>query len=143
MACGKHLAWDYVDQPPLIALFAWLTRHLFRTSVFSVRLLPALAGLLIVWLTGLIARELGGGRFAQGLAAVCTAYAGVYLILDHLFTMNAFEPLFWMGRAYAVIRIIKTGNQGLWLWFGVLAGIGLENKYTMAVSASRLLWVSC
>ena len=133
MACGEHLAWGYVDQPPLIALFAWLTRHLFGTSVFSVRLLPALAGLLTVWLTGLIARELGGGRFAQGLAALCAACAGIYLVLDHLFTMNAFEPLFWMGSAYVVIRIIKTGNQELWLWFGVLAGFGLENKYSMAV----------
>jgi hypothetical protein len=132
MACGAHLAWGYVDQPPLIALFAWLTRHLFGTSVFSIRLLPALAGLLTVWLTGLMAREFGGGRFAQALAALCSACAGIYLILDHLFTMNAFEPLFWMGCAYIVIRIVKTGNQKLWLWFGVLAGIGLENKYSFA-----------
>jgi hypothetical protein len=86
-----------------------------------------------VWLTGLLTRELGGGRFAQGFAALCAACAGVYLVTAHLFTMNAFEPLFWMGCAYLVIRIIKTGNQKLWLWFGLLAGIGLENKYSMAV----------
>ena len=133
MACGEHLAWGYVDQPPLIALLAWVTRHVFGTSLFSIRLLPALAGLLTVWLTGLLARELGGGRYAQALAALSTACAGVYLILEHLFTMNVFEPLFWMGCAYVVIRIIKTGNPKLWLWFGVLAGIGLENKYSIAV----------
>lgn len=133
LACGEHLAWGYVDQPPLIALFAWLTRHLFGTSVFSIRLFPILAGFAIVWLTGLIVRELGGGRFAQGLAALCSACAGIYLILYHLFTMNAFEPLFWMGCAYVVIRIVRTGNQKSWLWFGVLAGVGLENKYSMAV----------
>jgi 4-amino-4-deoxy-L-arabinose transferase-like glycosyltransferase len=133
MACGEHVAWGYVDQPPLIALFAWLTRHFFGTSLFSIRFLPALAGLLTVWLTGRIARELGGGRFAQGLAALCSACAGVYLILGHLFTMNVFEALFWMGCAYVVISIIKTENQKLWLWFGLLAGIGLENKYSMAV----------
>jgi len=133
MACGEHLAWGYVDQPPLIAVFAWLTRHLFGTSLLAIRLFPALAGMLTVWLTGRIARELGGGRFAQGLAALCSACAGVYLILAHLFTMNVFEPLFWMGGALVVIRIIKTGNQKLWLWFGLLAGIGLENKYSMAV----------
>jgi 4-amino-4-deoxy-L-arabinose transferase-like glycosyltransferase len=133
MACGEHIAWGYVDQPPLIALFAWLTRHLFGTSLFSIRLLPALAGLLTVWLTGRIARELGGGRFAQGLAALCRACAGGYLILGHLFTMNVFEPLFWMGCAYVVIRIIKTENQKLWLWFALLAGVGLENKYSMGV----------
>jgi len=133
MACGEHLAWGYVDQPPLIAVFAWLTRHLFGTSVFAIRLFPALASFTLVWLTGLLARELGGGRFAQALAALCSACAGVYLILGHLFTMNVFEPLLWMGCAYVVIRIVKTGNQKLWLWFGLLAGIGLENKYSMAV----------
>ncbi len=133
MACGEHLAWGYVDQPPLIAVFAWLTRHLFGTSVFAIRIFPALSGLVLVWLTGRITRELGGGHFAQALAALCTACAGVYLILHHLFTMNAWEPLLWMGCAYLVIRIVKTGNQKLWLWFGVLAGIGLENKYSMGV----------
>jgi dolichyl-phosphate-mannose-protein mannosyltransferase len=133
MACGEHLAWGYVDQPPLIALAAWLTRHVFGTSVFAVHLLPAMAGLVLVWLTGVIARELGGGRFSQALAALCTACAGVYLVLHHILTMNAFEPLLWSGCAYVVIRTIKTGNQKLWLWFGVLAGIGLETKYSMAV----------
>lgn len=133
MACGEHLAWGYVDQPPLIAVFAWLTRHLFGTSVFAIRIFPAAANFFLVWLTGLIARELGGGRFAQGLAALCSACAGVYLILGHLFTMNVFEPLLWMACAYVVIRIVKTGNQKLWLWFGLLAGIGLENKYSMGV----------
>ena len=92
-----------------------------------------MASFVLVWLTGLLARELGGGRFAQGLAALCSACAGVYVILGHLFTMNVFEPLLWMGCAYVVIRIVKTGDQKLWLWFGVLAGIGLENKYSMAV----------
>ena len=139
MACGEHLAWGYVDQPPLIAVFAWLTRHLFGTSLFAVHLFPAFAGFALVSLTGLITRELGGGRFAQGLSALCTACAGVYLVLHHLFTMNAFEPLLWMGSAYVVIRIIKTGDQKLWLWFGVLVGIGLENKYTMAVFGFAIL----
>jgi len=67
MACGEHLDWGYMDQPPLIAVFAWLTRHLFGTSLFAIHLLPALAGFMLVWLTGLITRELGGGRFAQAL----------------------------------------------------------------------------
>ncbi|MGA3177077.1 MAG: glycosyltransferase family 39 protein [Candidatus Acidiferrum sp.] len=133
MACGEHLAWGYVDQPPFIALAAWFTRHVFGTSVFAVHLLPVIAGLVLVWLTGVITRELGGGRFSQAFAALCTACAGVYLIIHHIFTMNAFEPLLWMGCAYVVIRVIKTGNQKLWMWFGVLAGLGLQNKYSIAV----------
>jgi hypothetical protein len=139
MACGEHLAWGYVDQPPLIAVVAWVTRQLFGSSLFAIHLFPAIAGVVLIWMTGLITRELGGGRFAQALAALCVACAGIYLILFHLFTMNAFEPLLWMGCAYVVILIIKTGDQKLWLWFGVLAGIGLENKYSMAVFGFALV----
>jgi hypothetical protein len=133
LACGEHLAWGYVDQPPLIALVAWLVRHTLGTSLLAIRFLPALAGAATVLLTGAITRQMGGGRFAQFLAAMCVACSSVYLVLNYLFTMNAWEPLLWVACAYVVIRIIKTGNQKLWLWFGLLCGIGLENKYSMAV----------
>lgn len=133
MACGEHLAWGYVDQPPLIAIVAWSTRHVLGTSLFAIHFLPALAGTALVWLTGTLTREIGGGRFAQALASLCTACAGIYIVMDHLFTMNAFEPPFWIGCAYVVVLIIKTGDQKLWLWFGVLSGLGMENKYSMAV----------
>ncbi len=133
LACGEHLAWGYVDQPPLIALVAWLVRHTLGTSLLAIRFLPALSFTATVLLTGAIARELGGGRFAQTLAALCVACASVYLVLGYLFTMNAWEPLLWVACVYVVVRIIKTGNQKLWLWFGLLSGIGLENKYSMVV----------
>jgi Dolichyl-phosphate-mannose-protein mannosyltransferase len=133
LACARHLAFGYVDQPPMIALVTWLTVHTIGTSLEALHFLPALAGAAMVWLTATIARELGGGRFAQGLTALSIALAGVYVINAHLLTMNVFEPLFWMGCAYVMIRIIKSGNQKLWLWFGVLAGLGLENKYSMAL----------
>jgi hypothetical protein len=53
------------------------------------------------------------------------------VIGDSLLTMNAFEPLFWMGCAWVVARILRTGDSRLWVWFGVLAGLGLENKHSM------------
>src|SRR5881409_4218167 len=62
-------------------------------------------------------------RSAQGLAALAVAIATVYLSIDHLLTMNVFEPLFWMGCALVLIRMIKTRDARLWLWFGVLAGL--------------------
>jgi len=133
LACGEHLAWGYVDQPPLIALIAWLVRHTLGTSLLAIRFVPALAGAATVLLTGALARQLGGGRFAQALAGLCIACASVYLVLNYLFTMNAWEPLLWTACVYIVVRIIKTGDQKLWLWFGLLSGIGLENKYSMAV----------
>jgi len=131
LACAEHLAWGYVDQPSLIAVIGWLARKLFGDSLPAIRFFPALAAAGKVLLTGMIAREMGARRFAQGLAALCVLAAPVYLFLDHVLTMNAFEPLFWMGGAWLVLRIIRTGNQKLWLAFGALAGVGLHNKYSM------------
>jgi 4-amino-4-deoxy-L-arabinose transferase-like glycosyltransferase len=133
LACSRHLDWGYVDQPPLIALIAWIARSLFGDSLPAIRFLPAVAGAAEVALTAVIARELGGNRFAQGLAALAALAAPAILAGDNLLTMNAFEPLLWMGCAWLVIRMINTEDQRLWLWFGILAGFGLENKYSMLI----------
>ena len=139
LACSRHLAWGYVDQPPLIAAIAWLVRRILGDSLPAIRLLPALAGAGEVALTALIARELGGKRFAQGLAGLAVLVAPGILGLDNLLTMNAFEPLFWMGCAWIAIRIVKTGDRKLWIWFGILAGLGLENKYSMAIFGAGMV----
>jgi hypothetical protein len=133
LACGQHLAWGYVDQPPLIALVAKIVRLTLGDSLPALRLIPAVAGTGTVLLAGLLARELGGRRFAQGLAALAVLLAPGNQALNSIFTMNAFEPLIWMGCAWLVIRIVRTGNAKLWLWFGVLAGAGLENKHSMLI----------
>ncbi len=139
LACGRHLAWGYVDQPPLIALMAVAVRAVLGESLRAVRFLPAVAGAAMVLLTGLMARELGGRRFAQGFAALAALVAPGFLALDSLFSMNAFEPLFWTGAALVLIRIIRTGNQRLWLCFGALAGLGLENKHSMLIFGFALV----
>jgi len=133
LACARHLAWGYVDQPPLIAATAWIARAVLGNSLSAIRFPAALAGAGTAVLTGMIARELGGNRFAQGLAALCLVLAPGVLALDHFLSMNAFEPLFWMGCVYLAMRIIRTGDARLWLWFGVIAGIGLENKHSMLI----------
>ncbi len=139
LACGEHLDWGYVDQPPFIGLVSWLLRHTLGTSLLAMRSISAIAGAALIVLSGLAARELGGRRFAMGLASASAAIAYTYVGMSYLFTMNAFEPLFWTGCAYVVIRIIKTGNQRLWLWFGAIAGLGMQNKYSMAVFAFGLM----
>jgi 4-amino-4-deoxy-L-arabinose transferase-like glycosyltransferase len=139
LACSRHLDWGYVDQPPLIAVITWLARSLFGDSLPAIRFFPAVAGAAEVALTALIARELGGKRFAQGLAALAALVAPAILATDSLLTMNAFEPLFWMGCAYLLIRIVKTGNQRLWIWFGVVSGVGLENKYSMLIFGAGIV----
>src|SRR5580693_9658613 len=133
MACGEHLAWGYVDQPPLIALMAWFARHVFGDAMFAVRLLPALAGAAVVFLAGWIAREFEGGLFAQFLASLAMLFAPAYMAFDSFLSMNAFEPLFWTVCTLIVIRIVKGGRPSLWLLFGAVAGVGLENKHTMLV----------
>jgi len=133
LACSRHLAWGFVDQPPLIAAIAWLVRHILGDSLPAIRLLPALAGATLVVLTAMLARELGGGAFAQFLAALAVVVAPGFLAMDNLLTMNAFEPLFWMGCAWCAVRMLESGRPTLWIWFGVLAGIGLENKHSMAM----------
>src|SRR5258708_4477681 len=126
LACARHLDWGYVDQPPLIAAIARIARAVCGDSLLAIRFPAALAGAGTAVLTGMMARELGGTRFAQGLAALCIVLAPGVLAVDHFLSMNAFEPLFWMGSAYLVMLIIRTGNAKLWLWFGVVAGVGLE-----------------
>jgi hypothetical protein len=139
MACGEHLAWGYVDQPPLIAFVAWLARHLFGNSLVSIRLFPALAGAAVVFFTGLLARELGGGRFAQFLAGTAILLAPAYLAFDSFLSMNAFEPLFWLLCAWIAVWIVKGASPAWWLAFGVVAGVGLENKHTMLVFGFALV----
>ncbi|HEY6303378.1 MAG TPA: glycosyltransferase family 39 protein [Terriglobales bacterium] len=126
---ARHLDWGYVDAAPLIAVYAKIALWM-GGSLAALRTLPALAGTALVAISILIARELGGGRYAQFLAGLCVLLCPAVLVMDSLMTMNAFEPLFWMGCIWVIARILRTGDSRLWLWFGVLAGLGLENKHS-------------
>jgi hypothetical protein len=139
LACSEHLDWGYVDQPPLIVALAWFARHTLGSSLRALLFWPALAGAGRIALTAAFARELGVGRFGSVLAAMLAAIPPVWYVLDHQFAMNALEPLFWMGCAYVILRMIKGGNLRLWLAFGAIAGLGLENKYSIAIFAFGLL----
>ena len=139
LACSEHLAWGYVDQPPLIVFICWISRHTLGTSLPALMLWPALAGAGRIVLTGAFARELGGRKFGVGFAAVLAAMPGVWYAIDHQFAMNALEPLFWTGCAFAILRMIRTDNPKWWLAFGAISGLGLENKYSVAVFAFALL----
>ena len=131
LACGRHLGFGYVEHPPLIGLVAALVRGLLGESLLAIRLLPALAAAATVWLAGSIARQLGGGRFAQVLAGLATLLAPTYLALFSIFSMNAFDVLFWALGWWLLVRILRTGNQRLWLALGAVMGLGLENKISV------------
>jgi 4-amino-4-deoxy-L-arabinose transferase-like glycosyltransferase len=143
LACSEHLAWGYVDQPPLIVFVAWVACHTFALSLPALLLWPALAGATRIVLTAAFARELGANRFGTALAAALAATPAVWYVNDHQFAMNAFESLFWTGSAFALARMIQTNNPRWWIVFGTIAGLGLENKYSVAAFAFFLLQACC
>jgi 4-amino-4-deoxy-L-arabinose transferase-like glycosyltransferase len=129
IACGDHLAWGYVDQPPLVPFLARLSRLLMGDSLFSIRFFSALAHAGLVFLTGWMARTLGGRRFAQALVALTVLLAPVFLFSGNVLT-TGIEPM-WTACGFLVILILRDHKPKLWLWFGAAAGIGLMNKHSM------------
>jgi hypothetical protein len=133
MACGNHLAWGYVDQPPLIPFLIHICRAVLGDSLRSIRFIPAVASSLLVVQTALLAREFGGRRFALLLSAIAVLIAPQYLSNGSLLGTNCLEPNLWLGCAYFAVLAIKRDDPRYWLWFGVVAGIGLEEKYSIAL----------
>ena len=160
LACGRHLAWGFVDHGPLVALQARLAETLFGHSLLGLRLPAALAGAARVFLTGLLCFQLGGRRAAQALAMLGVLVAPQYLGIDSFLSMNSFESLFWMSCLLALItlqnrltlasesnltvphpsqqhrdgwdvRSTTSNSLRLWLLFGLAAGLGLLNKPSM------------
>jgi hypothetical protein len=132
LACSDHLAWGYVDFAPLVALLTRFTRAALGDSLHAIRFLPALAEGGQILITGLMARELGGKRFAIFLSGLSVLLAPVILGNATRLSMNPFEPLFWMGAAYFLLRAINRDQPKLLLVSGVLLGLGLENKHSTA-----------
>lgn len=132
--CGRHPGWGYVDQPPLLPILSRICLGIFGESLRSVRLVPALSSAVLIVLAGLLARELGGRRFAVALSAVTVLIAPIFLSGGSLLTSNCdLEVLLWMACVYFAILAAKREEPGYWLWFGVVAGIGLQEKYSILV----------
>jgi hypothetical protein len=131
MAAGRHLAFGYVDFPPFVALVAAFTRVLLGDTLLALHFFPALAGAAVVVLTGLMARELGGGRFAQGLAALAVLVAPDFLVFGTWLSMDAFDQLWWVLASYVLLLILKRDRPRLWLLFGLVVGLGLLTKVTV------------
>jgi Dolichyl-phosphate-mannose-protein mannosyltransferase len=133
LACARHLAWGYVDQPPLVPFLARISAEMLGYSLRAIRFLPALASSILVIQTAAIARELGGKRFAILLSTVCVLVAPQYLSNGSLLGTNCLEPNLWMACAYFAILAIQRDQPRYWFWFGVFAGLGLEEKYSIAL----------
>jgi len=139
IACGRRLAWGYVDHPPLIAIVARAALWASGGSVLAFRLPAILAHAATVSLAGSLAARLRGGWFAAALAALCTAVAPTLLAQGHLLTMNVFELLFWMALLHLAVVLIGGADARLWVAAGVVAGIGVLNKHSFALLCATLL----
>ena len=130
--CAARLAWGYVDHPPFSLAVLKLVRATLGDALLALRFVPALLGSVTVVLVGLLARELGGGRSAQGLAALATAVCPAFLGVTGFYSMNAFDLVFWALAALLLAHLVNTGNARLWLWLGFVLGLGLLNKISMS-----------
>jgi 4-amino-4-deoxy-L-arabinose transferase-like glycosyltransferase len=128
---GRHLQGGYVDFPPLTALLSALARVLFGWSLVGFRAFAILAGALTIVVAALIARELGGSRRAQTLAAVAVGFSPLLVATNGLFQPVSFDQLATMVVLWLALRLAL--GRGSWWVFGVAAGIGLETKYTLAI----------
>ncbi|MGI8608440.1 MAG: ArnT family glycosyltransferase [Candidatus Dormibacteria bacterium] len=127
---GQHPAFGYVDFPPVTPMLAWLNTSLFGISPWTLRLFPALTSAVVVFLTGISARELGGGRAASILASV-VALMSPLLLASWLFQTVEFDQLTWMIAIYLVLRLLRTADPRLFILLGLDLGIGIETKTTI------------
>jgi hypothetical protein len=125
---GKHLAWGYDDQPPLTPLIGHLSTEVLGQSPTGLRVPSALALAACAVITGLMARELGGGRAAQVVAAASVPASGA-LFLGHILSTSTFDFLAWTVLLYVAVLILRRSDPRLWLVFGAVLGLALLNKW--------------
>jgi hypothetical protein len=130
---ARHLAWDYVAYPPVTPFIARVALELFGPSLAGLRFFAALAQGLVVILAGLMARELGGNRTAQLVAAISVAIAPMSISAGELFQYVSFDYLWWVAAAWMVIRLLKSEDKRWFVGIGAAVGLGLMTKYTMGV----------
>jgi len=138
LRAGREAAFGYVDQPPLTPLLAAAMDFLAPGSLVVLRLPSALAAGAVVVLTGLIARELGGDRGAQLLAAASMAVSAVLLAVGHLLSTATFDLLGWTALSWLLVRALRDGGP-VWLLVGTVAGVALQNKLLPAFLLAAVL----
>ncbi len=133
---AHHLAWGYVAYPPVTPFFGWLSLHLFGGSLAGFRFFAALADASGVFLTGLIARELGGRRWAQILAAA--AAIPFSMAAGTLIQYVSFDYLAWVACSYFFVRLRGSNDPRWWLAIGASIGVGMLTKYSMLICATAI-----
>ena len=131
LAMSQHPAFGYVDVPPLVPWITLIPRFLTGNALWAIHVLSALVCAGTIILTGLMARLLGGTRWVQGLAALASATALILLAVGSVYTYDVFDEFWWTLAATILIVLLRDERPRLWLWFGVVAGLGLLTKETI------------
>jgi len=130
-AQSEHLAWGFVAVPPSIAVIGKLATFIFGNTVFGLRFFPALIGGVNLILIGLAVKELGGKKIAIALASLAYILSPSYLHVNSLFQPVSFNHFYWMLSGYLILLMIKRENPKIWLWIGIVFGLGFLNKYSI------------
>jgi 4-amino-4-deoxy-L-arabinose transferase-like glycosyltransferase len=136
---ANNLAWGFVEYPPLTPFLARIELTLFGLSLVSARTFAALAHSIVLVLTGLMARELGGRRLTQIVAALAAAIAPIALIQGALIQYVTCDFLWSVLIAYLVIRLLKSEDPRWWIPIGAVIGLGMVTKYTMVMYIAGLV----
>ncbi|WP_197038457.1 glycosyltransferase family 39 protein [Herbidospora cretacea] len=133
MVAGDHPDWGYVDQPPLTPLLARVSTALLGDSPAALRVVATILCVAAVVTVALIARELGGDRRTQTVAACCAAASGIVLGLGHLLATATFDMLAWLVISLLVLRLLRTGDGRWFVAIGLAVGVGMENKQLLGL----------
>lgn len=129
---ARHLDWGFIVYPPFTPFVERLSLSLFGLSLVGLRLFSVIAQGAAILISGLMARELGGGRLAQITAALCVALSPLPMFEGTEFQYSTFDYLWWVLIAYFVIRLLRADDPRWWLAIGAVIGLGMQTKYTMA-----------
>jgi len=138
-ALSEHMDWGYIEVPPLIALLAKITTLFLGNSVFAARIFPTICSGLIVLLTGMITAELGGKKFAIGLACLALIFSPAFAASVYLFEPVVFDQLWWVLLVWLFIKYNNIRAIKYIYFAGMVVGIGLLTKYTMAFFIGALI----
>lgn len=139
LADAKHLDWGFVAYPPVTPLLEHIGMALFGLSLAGLRIFSVIAQAAVIAVSGLMARDLGGGRVAQVFAAFAVGLSPLPVFEATEFQYSSFDLLWWVLIAWFVIRLLKTENPRWWIAIGVVVGLGLETKYSIAFYIAGIL----
>ena len=136
---AQHLDWGFVPYPPLTAALEWVGLKLFGLSLVGLRLFSVLAQVLVIFASGMMARDLGGGRRAQMFAALAVALSPLPLFEATEFQYSSFDLLWWVLLAWCVVRLLRDDEPRWWVAIGIVAGLGMQTKYSIAFQLAGVL----